>query len=278
MKSHKFVVGVAALLVGLLSLATSSVAADYPLRFPYGLAVDASGNLYVANMGANQILVYNPSHIQVFTKTITESVAGPTGVAFDLNGDLWITNSANSTVTAFLPNGDLYASFYGGVSNPQAIAIDGLNDVIINNSFQNLSLYPQDPIERYFSPLYTYTSPNTNFTGLASSKGVVAVGTNTEAFLFALSPALQNQMSPVLINATCFAAAFDSAGNLYCGNQNGTLTMTPLNEGTVKLAALGFFPVGMAIDNARGLIYVSGGTANKIAVYNLKGVRLTTIE
>jgi hypothetical protein len=89
---------------------------------------------------------------------------------------------------------------------------------------------------------------------------------------------LQNQMSQVLINATCFAAAFDTAGNLYCGNQNGTLTMTPVNEATVKLAALGFFPVGMAIDNARGLIYVSGGTANKIAVYNLKGVRLTTIE
>jgi streptogramin lyase len=275
---QKLKLRVGMLLLGVVSLGASSFAASYPLNFPYGLAVDSHGNLYVANMNGNQVLVYDLDHVQVPAKTITNNVNGPTGVAFDLNGDLWITNSANSTVTAFMPNGDLYASFYGGVSNPQAIAIDGLNDVIINNSFQNLSLYPQDPIERYFSPLYTYTSPNTNFTGLASSKGVVAVGTNTEAFLFALSPALQNQMSQVLINATCFAAAFDGAGNLYCGNQNGTLTMTPVNEATVKLAALGFFPVGIAIDNAHGLIYISGGTANKIAVYNMKGVLLTTIE
>lgn len=38
-----------------------------------GMAVDAKGNLYVANHGANQILVYNSSSQQMTSKTITKS-------------------------------------------------------------------------------------------------------------------------------------------------------------------------------------------------------------
>jgi hypothetical protein len=97
-------------------------------------------------------------------------------------------------------------------------------------------------------------------------------------FFIAVSPILRNQGVSVSIPATCFAAAFETAGRLNCGNQDETLTVSDLDRQTVKLADLPFFPLGMAIDNAHGLIYISGGTANKIAVYNTKGVVLTTIE
>jgi DNA-binding beta-propeller fold protein YncE len=42
-----------------------SFAATHPLNQPMGMAVDAKGNLYVANHGVNQILVYNSSSQQM---------------------------------------------------------------------------------------------------------------------------------------------------------------------------------------------------------------------
>jgi DNA-binding beta-propeller fold protein YncE len=47
------------LAAGLALFASTSFAA-LKLNKPAGLAVDAAGNLYVANFGLNNILVYNP--------------------------------------------------------------------------------------------------------------------------------------------------------------------------------------------------------------------------
>jgi hypothetical protein len=275
---QKLKLRVGMLLLGLVSLGASSFAVSYPLNYPYGLAVDSHGNLYVANMNGNQILVYDLDHVQVPAKTITNNVNGPTGVAFDLNGNLWVTNATSSLVGEYV-NGTFVGGITDGVSNPQAIAIDGLNDVLVNNSYQTLSLFTQDSLEKVYGPVYSYTIPSPNsITGLASYKGIVAVGTNTEAFLFGLMPMITGQSTKDLISPTCFGAAYDSAGLLYCANEDETLTVGDLNMDATKLANLPFFPLGIAIDNAHGLIYISGGTANKIAVYNMKGVLLTTIE
>jgi hypothetical protein len=171
MKLHKFRLRVTTLLCGLASFALSSFAADHPLNFPYGLAVDGSGNLYVANMNGNQVLVYNSSHVQLAAKTIANNIAGPTGVAFAWNGNLWLTDATSSLVAEYGPNGVFIGGITDGVSNPEAIAIDGLNEVLVNNAYQTLSLFPQDSLQRFYSPLYSYTIPSPNaITGLASAR------------------------------------------------------------------------------------------------------------
>jgi hypothetical protein len=48
-----------------------------------GMAVDAKGNIYGANHGVNQILVYNSSSQQMTSKTITKGINGPMQLAFD---------------------------------------------------------------------------------------------------------------------------------------------------------------------------------------------------
>src|SRR5215469_1071894 len=60
-----------------------SYAATQPLSYPKGLAVDSKGNLYVANSGGNDILIYNSSYVQITSATITSNISNPTGVAFD---------------------------------------------------------------------------------------------------------------------------------------------------------------------------------------------------
>ena len=45
----------------LMLCSLASFAATKPLNSPQGLALDSKGNLYVANNGGNQILIYTPA-------------------------------------------------------------------------------------------------------------------------------------------------------------------------------------------------------------------------
>jgi len=61
----------AATVLCLLVFATASFAVTPTIDLPRGLAVDAKGNLYVANVGGNNILVYSPGYVLQKSKTIT---------------------------------------------------------------------------------------------------------------------------------------------------------------------------------------------------------------
>ncbi|MBZ5683445.1 MAG: hypothetical protein LAP86_00290 [Acidobacteriia bacterium] len=60
----------------LVVLASASFAATPPLSQPRGLAVDAKGNLYVANWAVNQNLIYNPTYQQLTGRTIKTGLNG----------------------------------------------------------------------------------------------------------------------------------------------------------------------------------------------------------
>ncbi len=82
------------------------------LDAPYGFAFDVSGNLWVANNDGNTLVEFTPSQLAASgdpTPAVTISATGssigsPSGVAFDAAGDLWLTNSGNSTLVEFTPN------------------------------------------------------------------------------------------------------------------------------------------------------------------------------
>lgn len=75
------------------------------LGSPEDVAVDAGGTIYVANAGGNSVTVYaagasgNVAPIRAITGSNT-GLDTPFGIALDpLNGDIYVTNNANSTVT-----------------------------------------------------------------------------------------------------------------------------------------------------------------------------------
>lgn len=260
----------------MFSLAASSAAATKPLNYPYGLAVDAKGNLYVANTNGNDVLVYNVSHSQVATKTITKNVVSPTAVAFDPNGNLWVANTGTpGSINEYSSTGaqNTSATLTTGLTQPNAIAIDGLDDIWVEDAYANLIIFPAFQN----SPL-TSIPAGVSITGLAAHQAFLAVGGNSNSFLLETSPLIKGSGIPGILNPTCFAMAYDNAGNLYCGNQDESLTVMD-NAGNVKtLAKMRFFPTGLALDNAHGLVYVSNGTGNSIAVYSTGGSLQTTIK
>jgi sugar lactone lactonase YvrE len=96
--------------LAVLSLALSvgivtSSAATNPVNQPRGLAVDAKGDLWVANSGDNNVIAFTSGYKQIATDTITQGISNPTGVAFDPNGNLWVTNyGAGGSVTEYSPS------------------------------------------------------------------------------------------------------------------------------------------------------------------------------
>lgn len=74
------------------------------LTQPTGIAIDSKANLYVANGGADEILVYASGQTSPKT-TIADSGGAPSDVAVDAKGHIWATN--NSCVSGSCGEGNL---------------------------------------------------------------------------------------------------------------------------------------------------------------------------
>lgn len=94
---------------------------------PAGLALDAGGNLYVANNGGLSISIFDSSATQI--GTISDGgllLRYPSGLAFDDQGDLFITTLSGSGVLRY-HDGNLSQFAAPGANGPSAP-----NEVVIN--------------------------------------------------------------------------------------------------------------------------------------------------
>jgi hypothetical protein len=108
---------------------------------PSGAAIDASGNVWIANAGSSSVT--GLSHTGAILTGAAGFQAGgvnaPTAIAIDTTGDIWVTNG-NSTLTELSSvgaalNGSPFSG--GGLSTPTSLAFDGLGNVWISNSGNN---------------------------------------------------------------------------------------------------------------------------------------------
>src|SRR5579864_6137137 len=175
------------------SALTCLAATNPALNYPQGLAVDAKGNLYVANNGGNQVLVYKASYEPVPAMTITKNVSQPTAVAFDSSGNLWVADFGTDSITEYGPNGvqKPRGTQTKNVHHPLALAFDALEDLWIQNDYSSLSLCPLD-----FKPVQTYPT-TTQYTGIATHKAFMAMGSNSSVFIAEISPFIFQFPTPV---------------------------------------------------------------------------------
>jgi hypothetical protein len=102
------------------------------LNQPYGIAVDAVGNLYISDTGANVIRKVSGGVITTFVGNLTrphEFAFGPKGIALDTAGNLYIGAEdnhvykvGNGVITSVAGTDNGFACSYGGDNGPATSA------------------------------------------------------------------------------------------------------------------------------------------------------------
>ncbi len=107
------------------------------LSAPSGLAADASGNLWIANAGANTVTELAHTGAVLSGTGYTASLSTPSSIALATDGTVWVTNQGNNTVSRLTAAGAAYSgSPYsgGGLNLPASIAFDSNGTAWVANA------------------------------------------------------------------------------------------------------------------------------------------------
>ena len=204
---------------------------------------------------------YNPSYI-------TTGLNGPTFLAFDTTGNLYVSNNTGNTVSKYDSSGTLLnATYITGLSGPRGIAFDTTGNLYVTNSTANT-------VSKYNS---TGSVINANFiTGLS---GPIGIAFDTAGNLYIVnynrSTVSKYNSTGTLVNATYitelsgpFGIAFDTTGNLYVANASTNTisqydsTGSVINDNFITGLSV---PIGIAFDTT-GNLYVANNNNNNNSI------------
>ncbi|MGD0887128.1 MAG: hypothetical protein ABSA46_19975, partial [Thermodesulfovibrionales bacterium] len=89
---------------------------------PSGIAIDASGNVWVADQGSNTVTELNSGGTLLGNFAVGNN---PSAIAIDASGNVLVANQGSNTVTELNSGGAVLGTFTVG-TNPSGIAIDAL--------------------------------------------------------------------------------------------------------------------------------------------------------
>jgi sugar lactone lactonase YvrE len=265
---------------------------------PAGLALDAAGNLYIADMDDHRIRKVNTSG--TITTVGGIGIAGyygdggqaafaqfssPSGLAIDASGNLYVADSNNNRIRKINTAGT--ATTVAGNGN---YGYSGDGGAAVNASLQN----PLDVAVDSSGSLYIADRGNNRIRKITSGTISTIVGNGIEGFSGDAGPATAASLS------NPGGVAVDSAGNVYIADGDnfrvrkvavgGTITtiagngnlLQPLGDGGPATGAFLLGPAGLALD-ASGNLYIGedyvgrvrkvtpGGTISTYAGSGLSG-------
>ena len=219
---------------------------------PAGLAVDAAGNVYVADNGNNAVKKIAPDGITV--TTLGSGFNQPIGVAVDAAGNVYVADAGNNAVKKIAPDGITITTLGSGFNQPEGVAIDAAGNVYVadNGNIAVKKIAP-DGIT-----ITTLGSGFNNPFGVAvDALGNVYVGDNGNNAVKKIAP---DGITVTNLGSGFFepyGVAVDAAGNVYVADFGISAVKKIAPDGTITTLGSGFImPVGIAVD-ASGNVYVA---------------------
>jgi streptogramin lyase len=198
------------------------------LDYPQGVAVDGSGNIFVADAYNKRVLKLTPSPSGGFTQsTVGTGLGIPYGVAVDTSGNIYIADITLTTLLKETPsaNGYTQSTIGNGLYDATSVAVDNQGNVYgveVNNSFVG-TLF----------------------------KETLSGGTYTQSFI------------PVPGSHGVFSVAVDGNGNLFLddGWDGIVFEQSPVNGGGYKTTELYDGAAAIAVDGNND-VYIASYPGN----------------
>jgi len=261
------------------------------LNNPYGLAVDSSGGLYVADENNNRVLYYpagSTTAMRVYgqggiftTNTANNggvnanSLNGPQSVALDSSGNLYVADTLNSrvlfypagltTATQVYGQGGILTSSganNGGISDnslstPFAVALDSSNDLYVADSGNNRVLfypYNSTTATRVYGQGGNFTTNTANNGGVSANSllGPQSVALDSSGDLY-VADYFNNRVLFYLFGST-------TATRVY--GQGNSFTSASAHTNANSLSN----PAASALDSS-GNLYVADKSNNRVLEY-----------
>ena len=202
----------------------NGAAASATFNQPTGVALDTSGNLYVADLGNNQIRkITKAGVVSLFAGSAT-GVAGlvngtgtaarfnkPFAITLDRFGTIYVSDSGNHVIRKITPDGDVTTLAGSGVAGfkdtvalaaqfngPAGLAIDPYGYLLVSDAGNNrirgiaitgYSITPALPADFQFNDYYGYITGKSSLVLPATTYTVTAYNTGgSSSFSFVLSP------------------------------------------------------------------------------------------
>ena len=207
--------------------------------------------IYVSNTSGNTIEMFDARTGADLGTFASSGLNAPTGLAFDVAGNLYVANSGDNTIRVFTTNGigSVFAST--GLSSPQGLAFDGAGNLYVGNSgSDNIVEFTPSGVGSLFATNVGTSGPYR-----------YALAFDGAGNLYASSVSKIEKFTPdgtgsVFVNsASARGLAFDRAGNLYAACWGSIVKYSPAGVGSNLGIALSA-AVGVALDSA-GNLYAS---------------------
>jgi streptogramin lyase len=231
------------------------------LSYPQAIAIDASGNAWVANYLGESVTKITSAGAGATGSPFTNGLIGPSAIAIDSTGKAWVANMDDVSVTKLNSAGAFSGNYSGGQLNgPDGIAIDGTNNAWIAN-------YDGPP---YYMTKLPSTGGATGYAGssLNSPEGVAVDGNNIAWVANNGGNNISKLNGGVFNNAITgnglnepFGIAIDHSGNVWVANNTGSISKFSNNGSGLGSYIVGSnnTPYGIAIDGSGNVWVTTGG-------------------
>ena len=242
------------------------------LNKPQGVAVDAAGNVYIADTGNNAIEMWTPTN-NIVTTLVSSGLNSPASVAVDGAGNLYIADTRNSVVDEWsVAGGSLNGQLSLGSELAESVAVDNAGNVFIGETLSSV-LMIGNAVRKWNVAGGTVTTLASNLPEMPEGVAVDVAGNvyfpdNYDAAIKMWAATNNTVISLVPLGLYYFAwsVVVDGSGNVYFADwmNNAIRKWTAASKTVSTLAGSGWNrPQGLAVD-AAGNVYVADTGNNTV--------------